>query len=214
MRLNLGCGGKKLPGWVNVDKYPVCGPDQVVDLERFPWPWPDDSADEVLLEHVLEHLGASTEVYLGIIKELYRVCRDGAAVRIEVPHPRHDNFLGDPTHVRPIIPESLLLFSQAANREWLAQGVANTPLGLYIGVDFALASISFSLEQPWKERFERKDISTADLRHAILTYNNVVKQIDVVMHAVKPAGRTSSGANKDSAPVTAAAATQPAGSNA
>lgn len=30
MHLNLGCGNKKIPGWVNVDKMPVCNPDQVV----------------------------------------------------------------------------------------------------------------------------------------------------------------------------------------
>jgi hypothetical protein len=192
MRLNLGCGGRKFSDWINVDKFPTCGPDQVVDLERFPWPWPDNSVDEVRMYHVLEHLGAETAVYLGIIKELYRVCRDGAAINIIVPHPRHDDFIGDPTHVRPVTAESIHLLSQAANREWLAMGAANTPLGLYIEVDFAMESVSHELAEPWQELFERKKLSPADLQHAIRFYNNVVKQTNMTIRPIKPAGRTSS----------------------
>ena len=190
MRLNLGCGTKILAGWHNVDKYPTFAPDEVVDLEVFPWPWPDDSVDEVLLSHVLEHLGASTEVYLGIIKELYRVCRDGAKIGIAVPHPRHDNYLGDPTHVRPITADSMMLFSQAANREWQANGAANTPLGLYLGVDFKIDTINYDLSPPWKELHDQKKITPAELQHAIRSYNNVIQQIVMVISAIKPAGRT------------------------
>jgi hypothetical protein len=191
MRLNLGCGSKKFPGWINVDKLVTSATDQVFDLEKFPWPWPDDSVDEVAMAHVLEHLGAETAVYLGIIKELYRVCRDGAKIFIAVPHPRHDTFISDPTHVRPIVPESLLLFSQAANREWIASGVANTPLGLYIGVDFEILSTNLKLEPHWHDQLERKTITAAELRHAICSYNNVVKQINITMSPVKPPGRAS-----------------------
>ena len=62
-------------------------------LEKLPWPWADDSVQEMRFSHVLEHLGADATTYLSIIKELYRVCRDGAQIFIVVPHPRHDHFL-------------------------------------------------------------------------------------------------------------------------
>jgi hypothetical protein len=191
MRLNLGCGNRKIPDWVNVDKVANCNPDQVVDLERLPWPWPDNSTDEIMLSHVLEHLGAATEVYLGIIKELYRVCHDGALITIIVPHPRHNHFLGDPTHVRVITPDALRLFSQAANREWIARGTPHTPLGIYLGVDFAIQSVNMSLDEPWFGQYERGEISPDDLDHAVRSYNNVVMQIKVVIRAIKPAGRPS-----------------------
>lgn len=197
MRLNLGCGNKHLDDWINADKVATAAVDQVVDLEQFPWPWPDDSVEEVLLFHVLEHLGAETAVYLGIIKELYRVCRDGAKIMIAVPHPRHDSFLSDPTHVRPITPEGLLLFSQTANREWIAGNFANTPLGVYLGVDFVIETVNWKFEQAWKDRAERNEISLVELQHAMRTYNynNVVKAIEMVIRPVKPAGRaTTSGA--------------------
>src|SRR5271156_6272741 len=174
MRLNLGCGNRKISGWVNVDKVAACSPDQVVDLEKFPWPWPDNSVEEVSLSHVLEHLGGVTEIYLGIIKELYRVCLDGAKISIVVPHPRHDHFLTDPTHVRVITPDGLRMFSQTANRQWIAAGAANTPLGLYIGVDFAIDSINAIPDEPWKGRFKRKEISLTDLQDAARKYNNVI----------------------------------------
>jgi hypothetical protein len=203
MRLNLGCGTRILDGWHNVDKFSTFAPNEIVDLEVFPWPWPDNSADEVLLSHVLEHLGATTEVYLGIIKELYRVCRDGAKIVIAVPHPRHDNFLGDPTHVRPITADCMMLFSQAANREWQAKGHANTPLGLYLGVDFKIETINYDLAEPWKELLDLKKISQADLQHAMRSYNNVIQQTVFVMSAIKPAGRTSTAVAEPAQPIDA-----------
>src|SRR4051812_34057053 len=105
MKLNLGCGNTKLDGFVNCDMQASCNPDRIVDLEVLPWPFADNCADEVVLSHVLEHLGESAKVYLAVIKELYRICAPDAVVRIAVPHPRHDDFLTDPTHVRPVLPE-------------------------------------------------------------------------------------------------------------
>ena len=104
MRINLGCGFDKREGYLNVDKDPSCEPDQIVDLDVLPWPWEDNAADEVLLKHVLEHLGADTRTYLDIIKELWRIAKPSATVTVIVPHPRHDHFVNDPTHVRAITP--------------------------------------------------------------------------------------------------------------
>jgi ubiquinone/menaquinone biosynthesis C-methylase UbiE len=188
MRLNLGCGNSKIPGWINIDKIAACNPDQVVDLEAFPWPWPDSSVDEVLLAHVLEHLGAKTETYLSIIRELYRVCRNGATVKIIVPHPRHDFFLDDPTHVRAITPDGLAMFSQKINREYMAKSAANTPLGIYCNVDFAFDSVTYQLDEPWNGRLKRGEISSQELDQVSRQYNNVIAQTTTVLRAVKPAG--------------------------
>ena len=75
------------------------------------------------------------------MKELYRVCRDGATIRIVVPHHRHEYFFNDPTHVRAVTADGMTLFSQRLNRQWIEQGISNSPLGLYLGIDFELVEV-------------------------------------------------------------------------
>jgi glycosyltransferase involved in cell wall biosynthesis len=186
MKLNLGCGLEHLPGWVNVDQFPACHPDVVHDLERFPWPFPDGCAEEVLLKHVLEHLGRDSDTFLGIIRELYRVCAPGALVRIIVPHPRHQDFLQDPTHVRPVLPELFQHFSLRTNEDWISRGLPGTPLALYLELDFELQSSTLQLDPHWEAQYRSGKVSQEQLERAILDLNNVVRSTEVVLRAVKP----------------------------
>jgi len=185
LRLNLGCGFDRRPGWENVDSSAVCEPDRIVDLERTPWPWPDDAAGEILLKHVLEHLGRTPEAYLAIVAELWRICRNDARVRIVVPHPRHDHFLNDPTHVRAVTPAGLELFSRRRNLEWREKGLGNSPLALQLGIDFELESVGMTPDEPWRGRLRRNEIGNAELAQAARMYNNVVAEISIVLRAVK-----------------------------
>jgi SAM-dependent methyltransferase len=185
MKLNLGCGFNKKDGFVNVDKFAACAPDRVVDLEQFPWPFETSSVDEIHLIHVLEHLGASADLFLGIIKELYRVCRPGALIRIEVPHPRHDTFLDDPTHVRVVTPGTLSLFSKANCRDWQARGGANTPLALYIDVDFEIRSNEMVLEQTYLDMLMSGQKTEAEILELTRAQNNVVRELWFELEAIK-----------------------------
>lgn len=184
LKLNLGSGKRPQPGYINVDKFGT--PDVLHDLEKFPWPWETNSVGEVLLTHVLEHLGETTDGYFGIIKELYRICASGATVRIAVPHPRHDDFITDPSHVRVVTPRSLELFSKAKNNEWVRQGYANSPLGLYLDVDLQVLSSEYRLEEPWATQFLNKQITERDIAEAERKYNNVVKEIIMHVKVIKP----------------------------
>lgn len=185
MKLNLGCGSRKLEGFLNVDNSPHCDPDLLVDLEQLPWPFESGSASEIVLSHVMEHLGQAPAVYLGIVREIYRVCAPGALVRIAVPHPRHDDFITDPTHVRPITVQGLEMFSKAKNREWQAKGQAATPLALMNDIDFEIVSADAQAEEPWLTRLRRREISPQDLAFAARTYWNVIRSTDIVLRAVK-----------------------------
>jgi len=158
-----------------------------VDLERFPWPWPDSSAEEVLLNHVLEHLGQAPDVFIGVMKELWRVCANGARVRVHVPDPRHESFLGDPTHVRAVTVDTLALFSQAFNRQTMADGSANTPLGLMHGVDFDIEAHEVVYDEPWRGRLKRGEISVEQAREAARQFLNVVLENRIVLVARKGA---------------------------
>ncbi len=183
LRLNLGCGQTLLEGYVNVDKYGA--PDVLWDLEEFPWPWPESSASEVLLSHVLEHLGRTPEQFIGVMKELYRVCAPQANVHIRVPHPRHDSFLADPTHVRPILPATLELFSRSANLTWQSMGAPNTPLALYHEVDFEIREFNYVLTEPWRTQLKNGEIGQPEAFELARRYNNVVSDIEITLVAIK-----------------------------
>lgn len=81
MKLNIGCGNRKLEGFVNVDYNPAVGPDVVCDVSRG-LPFADGSVDEVFMSHSLEHV----DPLWPFLDELMRVCADGALLRIVVPH--------------------------------------------------------------------------------------------------------------------------------
>jgi SAM-dependent methyltransferase len=183
VKLNLGCGSNPLAGFVNVDKFG--NPDERVDLERFPWPWDTSSAEEVAMVHVLEHLGATPEQFIGVMKELYRVCKPGAQISIVVPHPRHDHFLGDPTHVRAITPEVLSLFSKANCRRWAAQGAANSPLAVYHDVDLELVSATVVIEPRYRAMLDAGEIDGEEMRVILDERNNVASEFQIVLKAVK-----------------------------
>jgi predicted SAM-dependent methyltransferase len=81
VKLNLGCGIDVRPGWTNVDKFPA---DQSVVQADFPiLPFNNDTADEVLLSHVLEHFGFKDGETL--CREIQRVLKPGGTAYIEVP---------------------------------------------------------------------------------------------------------------------------------
>lgn len=185
MKLNLGCGNNKIIGWVNVDMFPACNPDMLANLEHFPYHWEDNSVDEILLNHVLEHLGQVTEVYLKIVQELYRICRHGAIIHIRVPHPRHDDFIIDPTHVRPITVEGLTLFDQSLNREWIEGGWASTPLGIYLDVNFKIQKSEFLIEGKYLTKIENGEITESDLFELMKERFNVCKEIYIELICIK-----------------------------
>ena len=191
MKLNMGCGNNKLAGYVNVDQSEVCGPDFVWNLESLPWPWDDDSVDAVMFNHSLEHLGEDSRTFLGIMKELYRVCKDGAEISINVPHPRHDNFIGDPTHVRIITPQLLTLFDRNANDEWKKMGAANTPLAYYLDVDFKIKSYFAVLNEPYATQYGKGELTDEVVNAMGRELNNIFVEYRIVMVSRKSASRAS-----------------------
>lgn len=174
-----------MEGYINVDKYDSFSPDIVCDLEVTPWPFETNSVSEIVLRHVLEHLGGELPVFLAMMKEMYRVCAPDARIDITVPHPRSEGFAGDPTHVRPITPTIMSLFSQRLNREWREKGWPNTPLGTYIGVDFEIVQSEFTLTQHWADKFYGGDMNQQEIEFATQTYFNVVDEVRIGLRTVK-----------------------------
>lgn len=86
LRLNLGCGDKILPDYVNVDVAASRGgrrPDVLCDLHEL-LPFADGIADEILSVHVIEHFWR-WEVE-AVLREWVRVLRPGGKLVIECPN--------------------------------------------------------------------------------------------------------------------------------
>lgn len=83
MKLHLGCGTKKLDGWVNIDSVAGCRPDLVHDISR-PLPYGDQTADEVLAEDLLEHF--DKYIRFVVFYQWVRVLRVGGRITIQVPN--------------------------------------------------------------------------------------------------------------------------------
>jgi len=182
-KLNLGCGNKKIDGFIGVDKFGT--PDKLVDLEVFPWPWKDNSVDEIIMSHVLEHLGQTTDTFLNIMKELYRVCTHKAIIHIQVPDHRSDGYFGDPTHVRPITKAIMNLFSKKENKRTIEKGWPNTTLALFLDVDFEIIDFKISLMPHWHQKYISKSITEDELNHAISSHFNVVNELDFKLQVLK-----------------------------
>ena len=138
--LNLGSGSDYRVGFTNVElrararHASTTPPDLVHDLTVFPWPFATSSADEVVMQHVLEHLPD----FASTVQELYRITAADGRVEITVPWPRHSLFLGDYTHVTAVTPQLLSSLSVLQCEEWERKGLSNTLTALDLGVDFRI----------------------------------------------------------------------------
>jgi SAM-dependent methyltransferase len=107
IKVHLGCGTHYLPGWINCDVVPDMRADKYFDLETFPWPFPDNSVDEIFMDQVLEHLSDTMKV----MAEIYRILKPGGIARIIVPYAKTDGAFQDPTHKRFFTEKTMDYFS-------------------------------------------------------------------------------------------------------
>lgn len=95
MKLYFGCGKHKVDGFVGVDKLRMETVNVVHDMNLFPYPFSDNSIEEVLLLNILEHLPNTIRV----MEEIWRICKDCAPLKILVPYYNSPGAYQDPTHV-------------------------------------------------------------------------------------------------------------------
>ena len=95
MKLHLGCGERKLKGYIGLDQVNHSCVDRVCDL-NVGIPYPDNSVTNIEAIHVLEHLKDPVH----IMNEIWRVCKHGAKVHIIVPSAEGPGAFQDPTHLK------------------------------------------------------------------------------------------------------------------
>lgn len=95
-KLNLGCGKWIIPWYINQDVIDLPGVDMVFDLDKFPYPFEDNTFDEIYSAHVLEHVQDLGQV----MQELTRICKPGAEIKVIVPYFSNPWTWADYTHKR------------------------------------------------------------------------------------------------------------------
>ena len=165
-RLNVGCGRDIKVGWINMDRMPLPGVDIVTDLDDAEIELPDDSVDMFLLGDVLEHLMEP----LAAMQELHRIARPNAKMIVHAPHGASDEAWADPTHVRPMFPESFQYFGQPYY--WRAD------YG-YRG-DWRVNMVRLLIDK------KHRDPDLYTLNSDIELMRNIVLKMSAILYAVKP----------------------------
>jgi hypothetical protein len=94
--LNLGAGNRIIDGAVNHDIWQHRPEIDVThDLNVLPWPWDDDSFDNVTAWAVLEHIDITL---LDAMNECHRILRPGGTADIKLPWCKCEDSYNDPTH--------------------------------------------------------------------------------------------------------------------
>lgn len=185
-KLNMGCGFKKFSDHWNVDVESKCNPDEVLDFEVTPWPYEDNFFEKITADNILEHLGQNPKVFTNIIKEMYRVSKDGAVWSICVPHHRCDLFWDDYTHVRVLTPKTFMMFDQKFNYSTIERKLSESTFGIYHGVDLEVTDVNYNVIPMWKQQVSEGMLGTRELDIKLNTLANVVETVNIFIKVHKP----------------------------
>jgi len=166
LKLDLGCGQRKMDGFTGVDISADCAADIVHDLNVIPWPFEDGSVEEVHASHFFEHLTGAQRI--AFMNELWRVLQPEGKATIITPYWASPRAIQDPTHQWPPVAESSYLYF---NKQWRQD---NGLEHYQIRCDFDF-SFGYNIDAPWSLR------STEARDFAVRHYQNVVSDLHVVL---------------------------------
>jgi SAM-dependent methyltransferase len=159
VKLDLACGQNKKEGFKGVDTWE--GADIVHDLNVYPYPFENDSVDEIYCSHYVEHVADLIQ----FMDECYRIMKVGASMTVIAPYYSSVRAWQDPTHVRPISEASFFYY----NKGWReSQKLDHYP----IKSDFDF-TYGYAFAHEWQNRSEEAK------QFAVKHYLNVITDIQV-----------------------------------
>lgn len=96
VRLNLGCGYRKIEGYINIDNRAIVEPDLLCDV-TLGLPYSENSVDEIRAYDFMEHIPIGKVI--PVMEEFYRVLKSNGILEIFVPSTDSRGAFQDPTHV-------------------------------------------------------------------------------------------------------------------
>lgn len=97
-KLNIGCGSHIINDYINLDFINNSWVDVVHNLEKYPYPFEDNTFEEIICNHILEHLNDLGSV----INELWRISKPWWIIKIKSPYALWYIYFWDPSHKTPI----------------------------------------------------------------------------------------------------------------
>lgn len=182
LKVNFGSGLKRYPEYINVDADILCKPDYLCDIGKDKFPFNDNTVENAICFHILEHLEG--DKFFHFIKELYRVCNDGAIIQIEIPCHRHDEFYGDPSHYRAFTVETFRLFSKKYNQWHIEHFGSSTGFGLKCDVDFEIVEYQNVIDDRFLPILNKMESEEEKELFCISTWN-VIKYLRIVWQVIK-----------------------------
>ncbi len=200
MKLNLGCGGKILPGFVNVDKCALQGVNEVVDLFTVPWPWRESSIDEIQSSHLIEHIPhqqsampdydwparvmndcmqrlITLDSFLAFFAEAWRVLVPGGTITCIAPWGMSHQAWQDPYHVRAIMPGTVA---------YLTGEIAQDQPSADYALPFRFEQVGSLHIDLCDQAARARDVGRLDeAQHLLLTLWNQATEIGFTLRAVK-----------------------------
>jgi hypothetical protein len=98
VKLDFGCGANCKEGFEGVDFYYPKAKHKI-NLFEFPFPWEDNSIEEINCSHFVEHI--PKEKRWPFFEECYRILQVGKIITISVPNWKSERAYGDNTHEWP-----------------------------------------------------------------------------------------------------------------
>jgi hypothetical protein len=173
-RLNVGCGRDVRDGWVNLDS---TWHEGMIKYRDHTWnlgdgklfPARTDAYTEIEMSHVAEHI----DNILAAVETLWLWAKPGCKLTVRCPHGASDDAWGDPTHVRPMFPQSFMYWGQGMY--WRVA----SPYDGYRG-DWSLGNVTL-----YTRGLDLSDIDRANMQ--VQHGRNFVEEMVATLYAVKPA---------------------------
>lgn len=109
MIVDLGCGLEKYDGSIGVDHKHSLKADVIAEIDGCNLPFKSNSFEGIICSHILEHI----REFENIMREIHRIGKPNAIVKIQVPYFSSVHAFTDPTHVRFFSDETFDYFTGA-----------------------------------------------------------------------------------------------------
>ena len=161
-KIDIACGQAKQPGFIGID---IAGDADILhDLNIYPWPFEDESIDEIYCSHFIEHV----DDIIKFMNECYRILKPEAKMMVIAPYYSSVRAMQDPTHKRPISEMTFLYY----NKQWRIDNKLDHYKSITCDYDY---SYGYAFHPNWQARSEEAR------NFALVHYINVVTDIQVML---------------------------------